>query len=78
MTQRDPEEPEADGEVDDVEEIIEELAEHPDVPEADVIEQHQSLVPPARRDVRLRPDVPEADALEQAEPVEDDDEFFDE
>jgi hypothetical protein len=66
---------EADGR-DDVDEIIEELAEHPDLPEADVVEQHQDVVPPSRPDPHLRPDVPEADALEQAIPVDDDDDEY--
>jgi hypothetical protein len=63
---------------DEVEQIVEELAEHPDVPEADVIEQHQTVAPETPREVHLRPDVPEADALEQAIPVDDDEEFIDE
>ena len=77
MTER-AEEPEAEAEVDEVEEIIVELDEHPDMPEADVIEQHQSVVVPSRPDVHLRPDIPEADALEQARPVDEDDDLFDE
>jgi hypothetical protein len=64
-------------EPDDVDEIIEELAEHPDLPEADVVEQHQNVVAPSRPDRHLRADVPEADALEQAIPVDDDDEYRD-
>jgi hypothetical protein len=75
MTQREPDELD---QPDDVEEIIEELAEHPDLPEADVIEQHQDVVPGSRPELHLRPDVPEADALEQATPVDGEDEAFDE
>jgi hypothetical protein len=76
MAERDREVPEDvvdDDDSDDaeVDEIVEELAEHPDAPEADVIEQHRSVVPPERPQVRLRPDVPEADALDQAIPVDD-------
>lgn len=42
----------------------------PDVPEADAVEQDQSLEEEERpRDVKIPPDVPEADALDQATPV---------
>jgi hypothetical protein len=78
MTERGGADPEEIAEADEVEAIEEELTAHPDAPEADVIEQHQSLVPPARSEVRVPPDVPEADALEQAIPVEGDDDFIDE
>ncbi|HXY95048.1 MAG TPA: hypothetical protein VEP49_21500 [Acidimicrobiia bacterium] len=75
MTERDPQEPDAAAEVDETEEISTELEGHPDAPEADVIEQHQPVVPETRPDRHLRADVPEADALEQAIPVDDDDSF---
>ena len=79
MTERDGAEPE---EVptagDDIEEIEEELTARPDAPEADVIEQHPSVVPQIRPEIRVAPDVPEADALEQAISVEGDDDFIDE
>jgi hypothetical protein len=78
MTERGDADPEEIAEADEVEAIEEELTAHPDAPEADVIEQHQALVPPARSEVRVPPDVPEADALEQAIPVEGDDDFIDE
>jgi len=63
---------------DEMEEIADELTARPDAPEADVIEQHQSLVPPAPPEIHVAPDVPEADALEQAIPVDGDDDFVDE
>jgi hypothetical protein len=63
---------------DEIEEIEDELTARPDAPEADVIEQHQSVVPSTRPDIRVAPDVPEADALEQAIPVDDGDDDFDE
>lgn len=75
MSEREPEDTEAD---DEVEEIIEELAEHPDAPEADVIEQHQAVVPESHPAPHLGAEIPEADALEQAIPVEGDDEYPDE
>jgi hypothetical protein len=78
MTERAGTDPEEIAEADEIDEIEDDLMAHPDAPEADVIEQHQSLVPPARSEVRVAPDVPEADALEQAMPVEGDDDFVDE
>jgi hypothetical protein len=80
MIEREHDQPDDVSDIDatDVEEIVQELAEHPDAPEADVIEQHQSVVPTARPDIRLGSDVPEADALEQAIPLEGDDEFVEE
>jgi hypothetical protein len=78
MPERDGAEPDEIVEGDEIEEIEDELTARPDVPEADVIEQHQSVVPPTRPEIRVAPDVPEADALEQAIFVEGDDDFIDE
>jgi len=64
MAERDPEElqPETDP-----------IAEHPDVPEADYLEQHDEVLPEYQRGPTIAPDVPEADALDQAIDVGDDD-----
>jgi hypothetical protein len=78
VNERQGAEPEDIDDADELEAIEDELTTHPDAPEADVIEQHQSIVPPAPSEVRVAPDVPEADALEQAIPVEGDDDFVDE
>ena len=78
MSERGGADPDEIDEADEVEAIEEELSAHPDAPEADVIEQHQSVVVSSPPDLHLRPDIPEADALEQALPVDEDDEFFDE
>lgn len=57
MTERDPEEFEPE---DDPPE------QHPDVPEADYLEQHEEVLPEYRKGPTIAPDVPEADALDQA------------
>lgn len=77
MDERDPEYL-AEDTVEELEEIEAEIARRPDAPEADVIEQHQPLLPETRPDVRVPPEASEADALEQAMPVEGDDEFLEE
>jgi hypothetical protein len=43
VSERDPDQPVDAGDPDEVAEIIEELEEHPDLPEADVIEQHRAV-----------------------------------
>ena len=57
MTDRDPQElqPETDP-----------IDEHPDVPEADYLEQHDDVLPEYQKGPTIAPDVPEADALDQA------------
>jgi hypothetical protein len=70
MTERDPEELEPETDPPD---------EHPDVTEADYLEQHDELLPEYHHGPTIDPEVPEADAIEQATDVyDDDDEDFDE
>ena len=42
------------------------LDEHPEVPEADYLEQHEDELPEYQRGPTIDPEVPEADALDQA------------
>jgi hypothetical protein len=66
MTERDPEELEAGSDP---------LAEHPDVPEADYLGQHDDELPEYQRGPTIDPEVPEADALDQAREADVDDGF---
>jgi hypothetical protein len=65
MSERDPEAFEADPGTPD---------EHPDVAEADYLEQHDEVLPEYGKGPTIAPDVPEADALEQSIDVHYDDE----
>ena len=57
MAERDPEE---------LQPTTDPIAEHPDAPEADYLEQHDEVLPEYQRGPTIAPDVPEADALDQA------------
>jgi len=57
MAERDPDELQPETDTPD---------EHPDVPEADYLEQHDEVLPEYQHGPTIAPDVPEADALDQA------------